>query len=229
MSTGLQTIINSCNGLAIDRRKVAGVQFTRNEIPRVSGTPTKNPWGFTLDMPNSFRYSEARSLMEELDKLDRITPQVITFGDNTKLSWIFRYQGSLSISQLSGITVQSYVGDVLVLTGLPTVPATTVMFKKNDLIQIDTFPYPFTSTEDIVRGTSSTVSIQTSRPNIITNSVVGYGLTVGNDCQFNFFCPNMPTYKLIPGGWTNSGTVTTNNAYIEWSDSFKLYEFVGTA
>ena len=49
---GLQSIVNACNGLTIDRRKMVGIQFTRNEIPRVSQTPTRNPWKFTLDMPS---------------------------------------------------------------------------------------------------------------------------------------------------------------------------------
>ena len=99
MATGLQTIINSCNGIKMNRRKVVGVQYTRNEIPRVSQTPTKNPWKITLDMPNSFKYSDARALMEELDTLDQTTPQVVTFGDNPNLRWIFAYQGLLNSSQ----------------------------------------------------------------------------------------------------------------------------------
>ena len=61
---GLQTIINGCSDMSINRRNVVGIQYTRNEIPRVSLTPTKNPWKITLTMPNSFRYSEARALME---------------------------------------------------------------------------------------------------------------------------------------------------------------------
>jgi len=51
---GLQTIIDNCNGMQINRRKVVGIQITRNEIPRVSTTPTKNPWKFSLDMTSSF-------------------------------------------------------------------------------------------------------------------------------------------------------------------------------
>jgi hypothetical protein len=43
------------------------------------------------------------------------------------------------------------------------------------------------------------------------------------------FCPNMPTYKLTVGGYIGNGTTTTNNALLEFSDSFELYEFVGTA
>jgi hypothetical protein len=229
---GLQTILNYCNGIDINRRKVVGIQYTRNEIPRVSQTPTRNPWKFTLDMTNRFRYSQARDLMEALDLIDRITPEVITFSNLPSLSWIFRYQGSMSIGQINAITVQSFIGDQLTLTGLPTVAAGTTLFKPNDLIQIGSLnehPYPFTSTTQVLRGSGSTVVVTTNRPNIITSSVTGEGIIVGNNCQFNMFCPNMPTYKLIPGGYVGNGTTTTNNALLEFSDSFELYEFVGDA
>lgn len=230
--SGLQTIVDSSNGLMIDRRKVVGIQYTRNEIPRVSQTPTKNPWKFALDMPSRFRYSEARALMEELDTLDRITPQVITFGNNPAFSWMFKYQGSMSSVQIASITVSSFIGDQLVLTGLPAVSSGTILFKPNDLIQIGSsgeHPYPFTSTTQVLRGSGSTVTITTSRPNIITGTLTGEGVIVGNDCEFNMFCPNMPTYKLTVGGYVGNGTTATNNALIEWSDSFQLYEFTGDA
>ena len=230
---GLQTILNYCNGINIDRRKVVGIQYTRNEIPRVSQTPTKNPWKFTLDMPNRFRYSQARDLMETLDKIDRITPEIITFSNLPSLSWIFRYQGAMSAGQLATITVTSWVGTTLTLnvSGI-TAASTAVIFGQNDLIQIGSssvYPYPVTSTTQVLRGSGSTVVVTTSRPNILTGSLTGLGIIVGNSCQFKMFCPNMPTYKLIPGGYVGNGTTTTNNALLEFSDSFNLYEFVGTA
>lgn len=227
--SGLQTIIDRCNGLTIDRRKMVGIQYTRNESPRTSATPTFNPWRFVLDMPSSLRYFEARALLEQLDTLDRNVPQVITFGNNPCLSWIFKYQGSLSTTQLNGITVQSFTGNQLVLTNLPVVSSTRVMFEPNDLIQIGNFTFPFTSTTQVTRGTDATVTVTTNRPNIITSSVVGQNITVGNACEFYMFCPNMPTYKLVPGGSAKANGTTINNALIEFSDSFNLYEWVATA
>lgn len=231
--SGLQTIINASNGLLIDRRKVVGIQFTRNEIPRVSQTPTKNPWKFTLDVPNSVRYSEGRALMEALDKLDRITPQIVTFSNLAAFNWMFRYQGAMSSGQLNTITVTSWVGSTLTLnvSGI-TAASTAVLFEPNDLIQIGSsnqYPYPFTSTTQVLRGSGSTVVVTTSRPNILTGTLTGLGIIVGNNCQFNMFCPNMPTYKLIVGGYVGNGSTVTNNALLEFSDSFQLYEFVGQA
>jgi hypothetical protein len=227
--SGLQTIIDNCNGLQIDRRKVVGIQFTRNELPRVSQTPTYNPWKFTLTMPNSFKYYEARTLMEQIDNLDRTTPQVITFSNNAKLRWIYRYQGALNTTQLSALRVSSFVGNQLVLTGLPTVSSSRVIFEQNDLIQIGNYTFPFTSTTRVLRGTGSTVTVTTNRPNIITGSVISSRLTVGNACKFYMFCPNMPTYKLIVGGQTMSRGSVISNALIEWSDNFQLYEWCATA
>jgi len=227
---GLQTIIDKCNGMTINRRKVVGLQITRNEIPRLSTTPTKNPWKFTLDMPSILRYSDARALIEALDSLDRTGPQDITFGNNACLSWIFKYQGSLAQSQLASMTVQSFVGSTLTLASLPAISASRVLFEPNDLIQIGNNPYPFTVTSQVLRGINGTVAVTTHRPNIISTSVVGLGLTAGTNCTFKMFCPNMPVYKLIPGGAKYAaGNTLINNALIEWSDVFELYEFVGTS
>jgi hypothetical protein len=226
---GLQTIIDNCNGLTFDRRNVVGIQYTRNEIPRVSQTPTKNPWKIKVEMPNSFRYSQARAVIEALDHLDRTTPEVITFANNPNLSWIYAYQGSMSLAQRNALTIDSYVGNMLTLTNLPVLSATRVLFEPNDLIQISGSPYPFTVRNQVLRGSNSTITLETSRPNIISHSVVGYNIIVGNACQFNVFCPNMPVYKLSPGGQLMTGNTVINNALIEWSDSFKLYEWVGAA
>lgn len=230
---GLQTIIDNCNGLQIDRRKVVGIQITRNEVPRTSVTPTFQPWRMTLDMPSRFRYNQVRDLLEALDTLDRNTPQIVTFGNNPCLSWIFRYQGQMTSGEISAIRTKNasdaFVGNQLKLVNLPSVSSTTVLFEPNDLIQIGNFTFPFTSTTQVLRGSGSEVTVTTNRPNIITSSVQNLGITVGNACQFYMFCPNMPTYKLTPGGAVVSGGVTLNNALIEFSDAFNLYEWVGAA
>ena len=226
---GLQTIIDNCNAIEFDRRKVVGIQFTRNEVARTSETPTYQPWRINLSMPSSFRYNEARALMEALDTLDRNVPETVTFGNNACLSWIFRYQGSMSLAQINAMTVTDFTGSTLTLTNLPAIASTRILFEPNDLIQIGNNPYPFTVQSQVLRGTGSTVQITTHRPNILTTSVVGNGITVGNSCQFKLFCPNMPIYKLVPGGYQKQSGVVLGNALIEFSDDFKLYEWVATA
>ena len=228
---GLQTIVDFCDSIEIDRRKVVGIQITRNEIPRTSATPTYQPWRIKLTFPSFYKYNQARSLMEALDTLDRNTPEVITFSNNPKLSWIFKYQGAMSGGQINTILVDNFnTGNQLVLKNLPAVPSGTVLFEPNDLIQIGNNPFPFTSTTQVLRGSGSTVTVFTNRPNILSGSVNNQPITVGNACDFKMFCPNMPVYKLIPGGYErNAAGVIQNNALIEFSDAFQLYEYVGDA
>jgi len=227
---GLQDIIDKAGTISIDRRKVVGIQVTRNEIPRTSLTPTRNPWRFTIEMPPVLSWWDNRSLIENLDQIDRFSPQIVTFSASC-LRWMFRYQGTMTQSQVNGLTVQSFNGTQLILSGINTAgisPGTT-MFLANDLIQIGANPYPFTvSDTSVVATLANTVIITMNRPNFI-NNVAGSNITVGPNCQFNVFCPNMPTYKLIPGNYFNFQGTTINNARIEFSDVFTLYEFVGAA
>lgn len=223
----LQTIINNSVGMTIDRRKVVGLQYTRNELSRASLTPTFNPWRFNIEMDTQLAYSDIRDVLEELDRIDRVYPETISFGNVECLNWIFRYQGQMSPVQISNIRVVSFTNNSLVLGNLPIVPANTVLFQPNDLIQIGSRPHPFTSTTQILRGIGSQVTITTNRPNIFTTSVVDETITVGADCEFKVFCNNMPVYKLFPGSSRYQDGVLINNARIEFSDNFQLYEYLG--
>lgn len=237
---GLQTIIDRASTLVVNRRKVVGVQVTRNEIPRTSLTPTRQPWQFTVEIPSSYRWYDNRNWVESLDYIDRYTPQQISFG-GTCLDWMFAYQGQATAGEIALLTVASFNGTTLRLTGVTPKTASFIWFNQNDLIQIGANPYPFTvagSYNPISQATTlgpvygsvggSDLYLTMNRNNFL-NSTTGAGLTVGPNCTFNVFCPNMPTYKLVPGGYVQSGGTTYNNAYIEFSDPFQLYEFVGAA
>jgi hypothetical protein len=232
----LQRIINVCESLNIDRRRVVGVQYTRSEIAKISQTPTRNPWRFNLGISAGLVYSENRDLLEMIDLLDRTTPEVISFNSSTYstinsqstflaaspgLAYMFKYLGD-NIANVQNINVVSFSGNQLVLGNLPTVTgsggASAYMFRRGDFIQIKGYPHPFTSTTDVVRGTGTTITVTTHRPNFLTGNLTSLGINVGNQCQFKMFCPNMPTYKLTPGG---------ANAIISWTSDFNLYEYTG--
>lgn len=203
---------------------MVGLQYTKDESLKTSETPTLNPWRFSLQVEPGLKYSENRGLIEALDTLDRNNAEVISLGDNANLRWLFRYQGQMDSVARGNIKVATFTGNNLVLTTLPAVGSATVMFEPNDLIQIVGHPHPFTVQERVVRGTGSTVTVTTHRPNVITDSVANANIVIGPTCQFNMKCVNMPTYRLIPGGYLiNTGEVI-NNALIEFSDEFQFYE-----
>jgi len=228
----LQAIINISNGLEINRRKVVGIQYARNELPRISETPTYNPWKLTVTVPNSLRYNEARGLIESLDTIDRTTPEVISFSGNPNLSWMFKYIGSLSPTQLESIGFSSFVGTTLTLdvSALTTTSPSAIVLGQGDIFNIRGYPYPFTSTTTVTRGSGSTIQVTTHRPNILSSQPSsGTKLDFGNETNFRVFCPNMPTYRLVIGGAQFEYGVMINNALIEFSDNFLLYEYVASA
>lgn len=224
----LQTIFNISNKLKIDRRKLVGVQYSRSQIPKTELTPTKNPWRITLTAPDQ-SYYEMRSVLQQLDTLDRYQPEVIQLGGNANMNWMFRYQGVMTPSDITGLSVVSFVGNQLTITGLPGLGPTEVLFEKGDFIQIGSNYYPFTSTTQVLRGSGLTVTITTHRPNILTNDVTSNSITVGSDCRIAVFCPNMPTYTLIPGARRVVDGVILNNAIVQWDSDFQLYEWLGDA
>jgi hypothetical protein len=224
----LQTIFELGKSMTINRRKMVGIQYSRSQIPKVALTPTKNPWKFDIDVAGR-PWIDMRATIEALDLLDRYNSEVITLGSNPNFAWLYRYQGEMSDTQINTITVSSFTGNQLVLQNLPVMTSDQVLFKSGDMIQIYGSPHPFTSTTTILRGTGTTVTVTTHRPNIITSAVTGRAIKVGKDCQIRVFCPNMPTYRLTPGAQRMSGSTITNNAIVEWEEPFNLYESVGEA
>jgi hypothetical protein len=219
----LQSVINLAESIEINRRRIVGVQFTRNEIVRVSETPGRNPWRLTVQVSAPIPYENARSILEDIDRSDRSDPETITFSDNPGLDYLFAYQGTMNSTNLAALRVQSFTGTNLTLSGVPTTGATSLpgslLFKKGDFIQVNGFPYPFTVINDVQRGTGSAVTATTHRPNFISDSLVNQGVKVGNAVEFQMICTNMPIYTLVPGGRT---------AMVQFNDSFQLYEFTGT-
>jgi hypothetical protein len=220
----LQSIISMSETITFDRRKVLGIQYTRNEIPKINETVTRNPWKFEVTVSTMMVYQDVRSLLEEIDRLDRRYPEVVSFspstGASTGLGYMLAYQGDLASTQTNSITVQSFTGTTLVLNNLPSVSTATYIFKKGDFIQVANFPHPFTTIYDVQRGSDSSVTVTTHRPAFgsMNTATVGNTILVGNDVQFKVFCNNMPVYKFNPGG---------SSALVTWSGPFILYEYTG--
>jgi hypothetical protein len=222
----LQAIINKSNEIQINRRRVIGVQVTRNEITKTAETPTLNTWKFSVNSSNGLPYDVARPVIETLDYQDRRMAETISFGNHPNMRWMFRYQGAMTDVDIAAITVSSFIGNQLILENLPAVDASTVLFEPNDIIQIQGYPYPFTSVNRVVRGGTASVTLTTHRPNIIGDGVIGRTIVVGTDVNFRVICVNMPTYKLVPGAMLRGSDGTLlNNARLEFTSAFELVEY----
>lgn len=220
----LQYIVDIANSISIDRKKVVGIQYTRSEVARTELTPTKNPWRFIVEVPN-MPYYIMRPILEQLNVIDRYQPELLSFNNNVNTKHIFRQQSNVTFA--TPLQVVSYVGNQLTITNLPAVAVGTTILNAGDLLQINGFPYPFTVIGDVLMPAAANVTVTTHRPNIITNSVVGLNITVGSSCQFNLFCPNMPSFKLTPGRkvLAPNGSDFINASLVEFDGAFEMFEW----
>lgn len=224
----LQAIWNFSSALTINKRKLVGIQFVRNQDPKTDLTVTKNPWRFALTYPGR-PWNLMRGTLEALDALDRYQPQTIQIGQNSNFAWLYAYQGDATST--AGFTVTSFVGNQLVLGNLTGAGLTNgeYVFRSGDMVQIGTGgnakPYPYTIVSDVVFTGASTVTCTTHRPNITTSSVAGLNINVGPQCLISVFCPNLPTYSLVPGAYAASAGSIVNNGIVQFDDQFQLYEW----
>lgn len=221
----LQRIINKAETIQINRRKVIGIQYSKSQMASAAETVTRNPWQLTVRVSAALLYDdpETRSILETIDNLDRNTSEVIALNSLPKLSWLFKYNGALTPVQLSNFIVDSFNGKELRLaSNFQGIQIGTVLFKAGDFVQVKDKPYPFTIKNDVTLTqamvNAGKVTLTTHRGNFIVDDVQGKQLNFGNDVQFRVFCPNMPTYTIIPGG---------RYGMVQFDSDFQLYEWTG--
>ena len=222
-TTCLQTIVNHAETINLNRRRVIGIQYTKSQIANVTETITRLPWQIKVKNSAYYDYADpaTRALVEQLDYLDRRYVETISFSNNANLSYFFKYQGDLTPSQQSQLTVNSFTGNTLVLNvNSANISAGRYVVKQGDFVQIVGFPYPFTALNDVVYVNGSTVTITTHRPNFIDpiNGYANQHINWGNAVEFQVFCNNMPTYTFVKAG---------NTAAITFDSEFQLYEYTG--
>lgn len=219
----IQFFINRATALEINRRKVAGVQYTRSEVARTETTVTKNPWRFTVSVA-PMPWADARPYLENIDALGNTTPETIQLN-GANVSFLYRYLGDRA-TQPTSWTVSNFIGNQLIIGNINGVNPGQYAFRSGDLVQITGKPYPYTVVNDVIFTGAGTIAVTTHRPNIITTGTSGLIVRTGTDCQFNMFCPNMPGYKLISGAHRRlpQGTYT-NGAIVEFTEPLQLVEW----
>jgi hypothetical protein len=95
---------------------------------------------------------------------------------------------------------------------LPSVSSSAYVFKAGDFLQLGLYPYKVT--ENVLRGSGSTVNVTLHRPVISTPSV-GTLTAVGSACTFYMLAETCPTYTLNP---------MTNGAFVAWDAPFVFRE-----
>jgi hypothetical protein len=197
----IQTIIDRAQQIEIDRRRMVAQTISRSQRIKTAERSTSQPWKFKITPPGALTWTDNRGVIEVIDLNDRVNEYTISLNNNSKMNYITAYQGMLTQALLNGMTIQAVTTSSLVLTGLPSVGATTTLFKAGDYIQPANSRYPYTITSDVLRGSNTTTSVLLHRPVILSENITltGQGVKVGNSCTWQVIVSGLPSYTLIPG------------------------------
>lgn len=213
----IQTIVDNATFITFNRSKTAGQTLSRSGRILTSLRPTSQPFQMTVGMHDALKWSENRSVVEELDRLDITVEETIDIGStNSGLSYITEYKGAANATQIGQITVTSASASNIVLNTTSVVGTPANAFKKGDFIQLDTnYRYPYRVTADVAWNATS-VTVPIHRP-FITQSgytVSGKGILVGNDVTFTVKMISKPDYTIYP------------HNLLAFNDDFELVEII---
>lgn len=202
----LQSIINSAGSITIDKRKVTSSVLTRSGVLRTTAFLGHQPYFFTVKFDASLKYSTNRGLLEDIDKLDRVTEEIVNIGStNTNLEYITRYQGNIAANAISTITVNSVADFGNLYLNCSSIGAGSgYLFKKGDFIQpkgnTNVYRYTYQVTSDVAYSTSSNVAIPVHRRLFEQpgQTYIGGGIRVGKDVTWPVKMLQKPNYTILP-------------------------------
>jgi hypothetical protein len=227
----LTDVLGFAESVSINDQRFVGQVISRNQRIATSEIITVVPFQFEFKPNNYLQYSKNRDLLANLRYFDKSLTQYLNFSATGWVNYI-DYQGDMTNVQISACQWQtSSAAKNLVLGSLPStvvLDPTAYIVKAGDFCQAGLYSY--IATEDVLRGTGSTVTIPVHRNLIngplgsVINAVIGqYGTTVsmGGDTYTGITFPvilqQYPAYTLVP---------IANDSYIAWNNSFKAFEAV---
>jgi len=224
----INDILAIAESVAINDQRFVGQVISRNQRISTSEIITVVPFQFEFKPNNYLQYSTNRALLANLRYYDKSLAQYLNFGSTGWVNYI-AYQGNMTSAQISACQWQtSSAAKNLVLGSLPSISSSAYIVKAGDFCQVGLYTY--IATQDVLRGSGSTVTIPVHR-NLINgplgsaiNAVIGqYGTTVsmgGNTytgVTFPIILQQYPTYTLVP---------MTNDSFVAWNSTFKAFELV---
>jgi hypothetical protein len=196
----VQNIIDKAQQIEIDRRRIVGQTMSRSQRIKTAERATAQPWKFKITPPGSLPWTASRGFIEVINLNDRVAEYQVSLSNSVGTRYITSYMGELTQGQLNGLEIQSVGTSSFVITSLPSVSSSTVVFAKGDLIQPENSRYPYAVVNTVVRGLTTTTSVTLHRPIITSEGITlsGQGLAVGNSCTWRVVVSGLPTFQLIP-------------------------------
>lgn len=221
--SGLQTIIDTCSKIEIDRRRVVGQSVSRSLRLRTAERNSGQPFMWTVTPAGVFKYSTNRALIEQIATVDRFSETEVTLSNNTGMNYLVEYQGKMTTGQLSALTITSFVTATITVGGLPSIgdldrdgvaiTSSTVMFAAGDYVQPASSRYPYIVSTEVLRGSTSTVQLTAHRNLISSENITVTGpVKVGTSCSWRMVIVKLPNINVII------------KDRFQWTDDFQLME-----
>ena len=194
----IQLVIDTCQGIEIDRRKIVGQSMSRSQRVKSAERASATPWRFKVTPAGYFKYTTARSMLESINTTDKVVESEIKLSNNDKTAYLTEYQGELTQENLDAIQIVSFTGTTMVLGNLSVETPETVLFRPGDYIQPINSRYPYTVVNTVLRGSTSTVQVTTHR-SVITSETVDLtdNIKVGKNVTWRVLVAGLPTHQLI--------------------------------
>lgn len=210
-----QMIIDSAIAIKIDKNPIVSQTITRDQTVRQTSRGGAI-YRFSITPSPGMKWVEYRSLVAALEE-GRIGTQYISINKPNH-SWITGYTGELTSAQVNALAFQYTTAQQtsnprqVRISSLPTVNASTIVFRAGDLIQSANSVFPYTVTSNVLRGTNSFVLAPIHRVCLDTASNTVYDLKVGQETSWRVVMTKMPN-------WTING-----DRLIEWDSDFEFME-----
>ena len=212
----LQYILNNCVQFSIQYRKISTQMLSRAGRVYVSEYPSSQPFRLTIKPHDYLSYSEIRDVVQNLDNLDRIYEETISFTSvDPNLTWLVSYQGSLTAPLLAGIAITSFLGNVFTMTLPLGIPPGALVFAQGDYIQPTASRYAYKVQNQVLAPlTGQIITVNVHRP-ILGAVAANSSIRVGTAITIPVLLTTNPFTQF--NGMTNTG-------FIAWSGTFDAIE-----
>lgn len=186
--SAFQIIFDSAASISINKKKKVSQTVSRDGTVKGTSLGGQN-WTFELRMPDGPSWTSMRSVIEQMEALDRVTTSTIQIS-SPKLSWLNGYQGNLNTS--TSLTVSFSTGTLLTITSPTPTLTSGYKLKSGDFIQLGTTGSVYTVVNDVPWNSND---ITVHRP--VKESTGTYTLVIGQNVSWNVVCTSFPQWTIF--------------------------------
>ena len=181
-----QYVFDNAQEISISKRKKVSQTVSRGGVVRATSLGGAN-YEFVVTLPAGPKWSDNRSLIEQVEAMDRITVGTVKIN-NPGMDYVIGYQGDLS--NTSSISVSYSSGNTLTINSGASL-ASGFKFRAGDYIQLGNASV-YTIVED-VPANSNTITVH--RP--VREDAGTFTLKVGTEVTFSIICVSLPNWTIF--------------------------------